>query len=172
MEAIRLDQNGIYINGKYQTLLASSLFYFRIPRERWNDRMKLLKTAGYQAIDVYFPWNYHETAPDVWDFEGNKDVESFLKLAAENELFVIARPGPYICSEWDGGAIPAWLSEKRLQSDRMIQDFYLKCETGMRISCQCFQSTRSDSRERSSVCKSKMNWIFIAAQVLSVIWKS
>lgn len=114
MEAIRLDQNGIYINGKYQTLLASSLFYFRIPRERWNDRMKLLKTAGYQAIDVYFPWNYHETAPDVWDFEGNKDVESFLKLAAENELFVIARPGPYICSEWDGGAIPAWLSEKKV----------------------------------------------------------
>lgn len=114
MEAIRLDQNGIYINGKYWTLLASSLFYFRIPRERWNDRMKLLKTAGYQAIDVYFPWNYHETAPDTWDFERNKDVETFLKLAAENELFVIARPGPYICSEWDGGAIPAWLSEKKV----------------------------------------------------------
>lgn len=91
-------------------LLTSSLFYFRIPRENWEKRMKLLKTAGYNAIDVYFPWNYHETAPGVWDFTGNRDVEAFLKLAAEHELYVIARPGPYICSEWDGGAIPAWLT--------------------------------------------------------------
>ena len=153
MEAIRLDQNGIYINGKYQTLLASSLFYFRIPRERWNDRMKLLKTAGYQAIDVYFPWNYHETAPDVWDLLSHAQDH----ISAPNGMAVQFLRG---------------FRRKRLQSDRMIQDFYLKCETGMRISCQCFQSTRSDSRERSSVCKSKMNWIFIAAQVPSVIWKS
>ena len=114
MKEIKLDKNGICINGKYRTLLASSLFYFRIPRERWNDRMKLLKTAGYHAIDVYFPWNYHETEPQKWDFSGNKDVETFLKMAAENELLVIARPGPYICSEWDGGAIPAWLWEKKV----------------------------------------------------------
>lgn len=90
-------------------LLASSLFYFRIPREAWEDRMKLLKTAGYNAIDVYFPWNYHETAPSVWDFSENRDVRTFLELAARHELQVIARPGPYICSEWDGGGIPAWL---------------------------------------------------------------
>lgn len=106
---IKLDENGICINGKYRILLASSLFYFRIPKEKWQERMRILKLAGYQAIDVYFPWNYHETEPDQWDFEGNRDVTRFLELAAENDLFVIARPGPYICSEWDGGAIPAWL---------------------------------------------------------------
>ena len=112
MEKIILDGNGILIDGEYRTLLASSLFYFRIPRERWNDRMRLLKAAGYHAIDVYFPWNYHETAPGSWDFTDNRDVEEFLRLAQANGLFVIARPGPYICSEWDGGAIPAWLWEK------------------------------------------------------------
>lgn len=106
---IQLNEKGIKIGETHRILLASSLFYFRIPRERWDRRMKLLKTAGYNAIDVYFPWNYHEISPGVWDFQKNRDVEYFLKLARENELFVIARPGPYICSEWDGGAIPAWL---------------------------------------------------------------
>jgi beta-galactosidase len=110
MQTISLDEKGIRIQGKYQTLLASSLFYFRLPRESWKNRMKILKAAGYNTIDVYFPWNFHEIAPGKWDFEDQKNVEAFLKLAAEQELFVIARPGPYICSEWDGGALPAWLS--------------------------------------------------------------
>ena len=110
---IRFEKEGIYIQGKYRLLLASSFFYFRIPHERWEDRMKLLRAAGYNAIDVYFPWNYHEIAPGNWCFEQARDVKAFLKLAAENQLFVIARPGPYICSEWDGGAIPAWLWERK-----------------------------------------------------------
>ncbi|MCR5031924.1 MAG: beta-galactosidase [Lachnospiraceae bacterium] len=106
---IELNEQGIRIGDAYHIILASSLFYFRIPRQRWGQRMKLLKSAGYNAIDVYFPWNYHELAPGKWDFAENRDVEYFLQLARENNLFVIARPGPYICSEWDGGAIPAWL---------------------------------------------------------------
>ena len=86
MRSIVFDQNGICIDGEYRTLLASSLFYFRIPQERWEERMQLLKAAGYHAIDVYFPWNYHETAPGCWDFEGNRNVERFLRLAADNGL--------------------------------------------------------------------------------------
>ncbi len=109
MNRIGLDENGININGCYRILMVASLFYFRIPAARWDERMKMLKSAGYNAIDVYFPWNYHETEPGAWNFEENKNVEQFLKLAEDNGLWVIARPGPYICSEWDGGAIPAWL---------------------------------------------------------------
>lgn len=105
---IILDEKGICIDGRYQVLLVSSLFYFRIPLSKWDERMKELKSAGYNGIDVYFPWNYHETAPGKWNFEKERDVELFLEMARENELWVIARPGPYICSEWDGGAIPAW----------------------------------------------------------------
>jgi beta-galactosidase len=107
-----LDEKGVCVHGEYRTLLASSLFYFRLPRDSWEERMRLLKTAGYNTIDVYFPWNFHEVAPGEWDFEDQKDVEAFLGLAAEQKLFVIARPGPYICSEWDGGALPAWLFAK------------------------------------------------------------
>ncbi len=123
-DRVSLEKDGICINGTYHILLVSSLFYFRIPALRWDERMKELKSAGYNAIDVYFPWNYHETAPGEWDFTGEKDVERFLSLAEENELWVIARPGPYICSEWDGGAIPVWHSLKDFKI-RQDDDAYI-----------------------------------------------
>lgn len=109
MKTVEIDQSGVKIGGEYKILLVSSLFYFRIPREKWEDRMKALKSAGYNAIDVYFPWNYHEVEPGTWLFDENRDIDTFLSLAQKNDLYVIARPGPYICSEWDGGGIPAWL---------------------------------------------------------------
>lgn len=107
--SVYLNKKGIKIGGRYQTLLCASLFYFRLPRELWKDRIRRLKAAGYNCADVYFPWNYHELEPGKWDFTGSRDVGWFLDLLAEEGIYVIARPGPYICSEWDGGAIPAWI---------------------------------------------------------------
>jgi len=109
MSSVMLDRNGFVLNGKRQVLLVGSLFYFRIPRAAWRDRMEKMKEAGYHALDVYFPWNHHETAKDQWDFAGERDVEAFLTMAEEVGLYVVARPGPYICSEWDGGGLPAYL---------------------------------------------------------------
>ena len=65
--------------------------------------------GGYNCIDVYMPWNDHEVTRDSWDFGGERDVAAFLQMAAEEGLWVLARPGPYICSEWDGGGLPAYL---------------------------------------------------------------
>ncbi|MCI1981727.1 MAG: beta-galactosidase [Oscillospiraceae bacterium] len=109
MNQVMLNREGITIRGKKTILLCASLFYFRIPRAEWEDRIRKLKDAGYNCIDVYFPWNFHEPTPGVWDFENEKDIDGFLQLAERYQLYVIARPGPYICSEWDGGALPAWL---------------------------------------------------------------
>ena len=109
MGSVTLDRDGFVINGKRQVLMVGSLFYFRIPRAAWRVRMEKMKLAGYHALDVYFPWNHHELAPDVWDFSGERDAEAFLSLAEEVGLYVVARPGPYICSEWDGGGLPAYL---------------------------------------------------------------
>jgi beta-galactosidase len=106
---IQLSSKGIEINGKPTVILCASLFYFRIPRDLWKDRLLKVKKAGYNCIDVYFPWNYHETEQNNWDFGGEKDVEAFLQMASEEGLYVVARPGPYICSEWDGGALPSYL---------------------------------------------------------------
>ncbi|MFI6321668.1 beta-galactosidase [Nonomuraea sp. NPDC050556] len=90
-------------------LLCASLFYFRIARGQWRERLRAVRESGYTCVDVYFPWNHHELAPGVWDFAGERDVAAFLEMAHEEGLLVLARPGPYICSEWDGGALPAWL---------------------------------------------------------------
>ncbi|PLS05610.1 beta-galactosidase [Neobacillus cucumis] len=107
--AVQLSNRGISIDGKPAIILCASLFYFRIPRELWKDRLRKVKKAGYNCIDVYFPWNFHETEQNKWDFSGEKDVEVFLQMAADEGLYVVARPGPYICSEWDGGALPSYL---------------------------------------------------------------
>jgi beta-galactosidase len=108
--AVHLDARGVRINGTYTVVLCSSLFYFRVPEGLWADRMEKIKAAGYNAIDVYFPWNFHETERGEWDFSsGMRDVRSFLTLAVRYGLYVVARPGPYICSEWDGGGLPAHL---------------------------------------------------------------
>ncbi|MCC3761960.1 beta-galactosidase [Glycomyces sp. TRM65418] len=107
---VALRPTGLVLDGREEALLCASLFYFRLPREVWEARLAQVRATGYRAIDVYLPWNFHETSPGVWDFEGRRDVGAFLDLAHEAGLLVIARPGPYICSEWDGGALPAWLA--------------------------------------------------------------
>ena len=109
---VELHSSGIWINGQPLILLTSSLFYFRLPASEWRSRMHSLRLLGYNAIDVYFPWNYHELEPGQWDFSGERDVRAFLQQAKAEGLWVVARPGPYICSEWDGGALPAYLHVK------------------------------------------------------------
>ena len=106
---IELDAQGIRIDGRPQLLLCASLFYFRLPPEQWRARLDQVRASGYTCVDVYLPWNFHELTPGQWSFDGRRDVAAFLDLAHETGLYVIARPGPYICSEWDGGALPAWL---------------------------------------------------------------
>lgn len=124
MSCVKLENGALWIHQKPAVLLCSSFFYFRMPREYWRQRMQELKKSGYNAIDVYFPWNYHEMTPGVWDFTGERDVAAFLKMAREEELYVVARPGPYICSEWDGGGVPIWV---HMQSDsvRQYEETYL-----------------------------------------------
>ena len=109
---VTLDKRGIKVDGKYRVLACSSFFYFRIPKEKWNERADAILAAGGNAVDVYFPWNYHEIKPGVFRFDGDADADAFLRLCSEKGLMVIARPGPYICSEWDGGALPAWVTAK------------------------------------------------------------
>jgi Beta-galactosidase len=109
LSAVQFEADAVRIHGEPRLLLSASLFYFRIPRLLWKERMEQLKAYGYNSIDVYFPWNYHELREGEWDFTGERDVEAFLSAARDAGLWVIARPGPYICSEWDGGALPAYL---------------------------------------------------------------
>jgi|GEM_PF-3701908 len=115
MNEVQIKGTKWFIDNEERILLCASLFYFRIPKEVWADRMQKIKAMGYNTIDVYFPWNYHEKIEGKWNFGDNRDIETFLQLAQEHNLYVIARPGPYICSEWDMGGLPSYLLTKQVE---------------------------------------------------------
>ncbi|NLU42748.1 MAG: hypothetical protein GXX08_11145 [Firmicutes bacterium] len=115
MSRVVVNRDGIFVDNRATVILCGSLFYYRVPHHLWEDRMRKIKRAGYNCIDVYFPWNFHELREGEWDFSGDRDVERFLRLARQYELYVVARPGPYICGEWDGGGLPAYLHAKGIK---------------------------------------------------------
>ncbi|XP_038141552.1 beta-galactosidase-1-like protein [Cyprinodon tularosa] len=99
-------------DGKPFHYISGSIHYSRIPQYYWKDRLLKMYMTGLNAIQVYVPWNFHETVQGVHDFTGDRDLEHFLNLANQTGLLVILRPGPYICAEWEMGGLPAWLLEK------------------------------------------------------------
>ncbi|KAM4703891.1 beta-galactosidase-1-like protein 2 [Rhinophrynus dorsalis] len=90
-------------------ILGGSMHYFRVPMEYWRERMRKMKACGFNTLTTYVTWNLHEPRRGHFDFSKNLDLGEFLSIAAEVGLWVILRPGPYICSEWDLGGLPSWL---------------------------------------------------------------
>lgn len=97
-----------------------------MPKEEWREVLVKAKLAGMNCVDTYFAWNVHEPNEGEWHFEGDADCGAFLDLCAELGLWVIARPGPYICAEWDFGGFPWWLGNKEGVRFRANNDVYLK----------------------------------------------
>ena len=109
---VELKDRSILVDGKKTRILAGTMHYFRVPRSCWRDRMEKGKAMGLNAIETYMCWNLHERREGRYDFADNLDFEAYVRLAQELGLYVILRPGPYICSEWDNGGIPSWLMTK------------------------------------------------------------
>src|SRR5208282_6456007 len=97
------------LNGKPLQIISGEMHYARIPRAYWRDRFRMAKTMGLNAITTYVFWNAHEPRPGVYDFSGNLDVAEFIREAQQEGLYVVLRPGPYVCAEWEFGGYPAWL---------------------------------------------------------------
>uniref|UniRef100_A0A7S4UYG2 Beta-galactosidase n=1 Tax=Alexandrium monilatum TaxID=311494 RepID=A0A7S4UYG2_9DINO len=103
-------------SGRVVRLHAGEMHYFRVPEIHWEDRLQRLRAMGLNAVSTYVPWNWHEAAEGSFDFSSDrKDVVRFLRLARQQDLLVIFRPGPYICAEWDFGGLPAWLLGRAMQ---------------------------------------------------------
>jgi beta-galactosidase len=100
------------MNGKPKQLISGEIHYFRILPELWLDRLEKMKLMGLDAVQTYLAWNIHEPNEGDFNFTGIADFEKFVSLAGELGLMVIVRPGPYICSEWEFGGLPAWLLNK------------------------------------------------------------
>ena len=102
--------NGQFLlDGKPFQIRAGEMHYPRVPRADWRDRMKKLKAMGLNTLTTYVFWNVHETSPGHFDFSGQNDLAEYLREAQEQGLYVILRPGPYVCAEWEFGGFPAWL---------------------------------------------------------------
>ncbi|MDF0480304.1 beta-galactosidase [Vagococcus sp. PNs007] len=120
------------IDGKPTKLISGAVHYFRIIPEKWRDTLYNLKAMGCNTVETYIPWNVHEPQKGKFNFEGLADIEAFCKLAQEMELFIILRPSPYICAEWEFGGLPAWLLEDpkmRIRSQyngyiQAVDDYY------------------------------------------------
>ena len=101
----------ITIDGEETLLVSGAMHYFRTLPEQWENRLDKIVDAGFNCVETYVPWNLHEPKENEYNFSGMLDIERFLKLAEEKGLYVILRPSPYICAEWEFGGLPAWLLE-------------------------------------------------------------
>ena len=101
------------LNGKPFVVKAAEVHYPRIPRPYWEHRIQMCKALGMNTVCIYVFWNIHEQKEGQFDFTGNNDVAEFCRLAQKNGMYVIVRPGPYVCAEWEMGGLPWWLLKKK-----------------------------------------------------------
>ncbi|ERJ13102.1 glycoside hydrolase family 35 protein [Haloplasma contractile] len=119
-------KDDFYLNKKPFKIIAGGMHYFRTMKDSWKDRLIKLKAMGCNTVETYVPWNMHEAKKGVYAFNGNLDIKAFIELAQSLELFVIVRPSPYICAEWEFGGLPAWLLKDPGMKVRTVYKPFMK----------------------------------------------
>ncbi len=109
---ISFDGRGFLVHGRRTFIVAGELQYPRTPRALWRDRLLRIKRAGYNTVQTYAFWNYHEPQEGKFEFTGEKDLNAFLQLVHSMGMYAIVRMGPYVNAEWDTGGLPVWLRFK------------------------------------------------------------
>ena len=122
---LTISGNQFLLNNEPFRILSGALHYFRVVPEYWRDRLEKMRAFGLNTVETYVAWNLHEPRPGEFHFDGGLDLVRFIETAAEVGLKVILRPGPYICSEWDFGGLPAWLLKDPTMQVRCIYPPYL-----------------------------------------------
>lgn len=112
-ETFAVGDKTFLLNGKPFVIKAAEVHYPRIPRPYWERRIRMCKALGMNTLCLYVFWNIHEQQEGVFDFTGQNDVAEFCRLAQKNGMYVIVRPGPYVCAEWEMGGLPWWLLKKK-----------------------------------------------------------
>ncbi len=115
------------LDGKPFQIIGGEMHPARIPAEYWQHRIRMAKAMGCNTIAAYIFWNYHEPAEGKFDFRtGNHNIAEFIKLAQKEGLWVLLRPGPYVCAEWEFGGIPPYLLRYPDLKIRCLDDRYMK----------------------------------------------
>jgi len=103
------------LQGKPTLLISGAVHYFRIVPEYWTDRLRKVKAMGCNCVETYIAWNVHEPREGQFNFKGMADIAEFVRIAEREGLYVIVRPSPYICAEWEFGGLPAWLLKEDMR---------------------------------------------------------
>src|SRR5436190_993328 len=105
-----LGPSDFLLDGAPFQMMSCEMHPARIPAEYWPHRIRMAKAMGCNTIAAYIFWNYHEPEENVFDFKtGNRNLEAFIRAAQQENMWVLLRPGPYVCAEWDFGGIPPYL---------------------------------------------------------------
>ena len=108
--SFKLEKSEFLLDGKPFQIISGEMHPARIPAEYWRQRIQMAKAMGCNTIAAYVFWNYHESEPGVFDFQtGNHNIAQFIRIVQEEGLWLILRPGPYVCAEWDFGGLPSYL---------------------------------------------------------------
>lgn len=131
VEKFSVGQHDFYLNDQKFQILSGAIHYFRVHPSDWQHSLHNLKALGFNTVETYIPWNVHEPHEGQFEFSGGADLQKFIELAQTEGLYVIVRPSPYICAEWEFGGLPAWLLTKdcRLRSAdpeflRLVANYY------------------------------------------------
>jgi len=100
------------LDGHRLQIRCGEIHFARVPREYWQHRLQLCRAMGLNTVCAYLFWNLHEFQQGQFDWAGQADAVEFCRLAQKEGLWVILRPGPYACAEWDMGGLPWWLLKK------------------------------------------------------------
>lgn len=126
-DRIRYDSQCLTIDGQDVFIYSGAFHYFRCPKELWPDRFQKIKDAGFNTVETYVPWNWCERQmpAGVNDFSkvDLKDFDDWLTMAEQFGFYIIVRPGPYICAEWDTGGYPQWLLTKKPENPLRSQEW-------------------------------------------------
>jgi len=114
------------LNGEPFVVKAAEIHYPRIPKDYWEHRVQMCKALGMNTICLYVFWNYHEPQEGQFDFSGEKDIAEFCRLAQKHDMYVIVRPGPYVCAEWEMGGLPWWLLKKKDIGLRVQDPYFME----------------------------------------------
>ena len=107
----RIGPEDFLLDGKPFRIRCGEMHFARVPREYWAQRLRMMKAMGLNAVCVYLFWNLLEWTPGHFDPAVERDEADFCRLAQKEGLWVLLRPGPYSCAEWDEGGLPWWLLE-------------------------------------------------------------
>lgn len=125
-EDFTVGEGTFLLDGEPFVVKAAELHYPRIPRPYWEHRIKMCKALGMNTICMYIFWNFHEQEEGVFDFSGQADIAEFCRIAQDNGMYVIVRPGPYVCAEWEMGGLPWWLLKKKDISLRERDPYFME----------------------------------------------